>query len=109
MVQQESQQISSRDAIRIAREYMKSLYEGETLLNLMLEEVDFSDETNRWLITFGYDVENPEVEHPSLNALGVLQKPTLRQFVRYYKLIEVDAETGKALSLKIRTIGSGGE
>jgi hypothetical protein len=92
--------IDVREAVRIAGQYMRDLYQGENLPNFRLEEVELSDDNLEWRITFGFTASEKDVETNSFTtALGSTSRPR-----RDYKLIRVNARTGKALSMSIRTL-----
>lgn len=90
-----------RDAIRIAGQYMRDLYQGEELPHFRLEEVELSEDSSEWLVTFGFTASERDVETNSFIAAigGSTSRPR-----RDYKLIRVDARTGKALAMNIRTL-----
>lgn len=92
--------IDAREAVRIAGQYMRDLYQGENLPNFRLEEVELSEDSSEWLITFGFTASEKDVETNSfITALGSTSRPR-----RDYKLIRIDARTGKALAMNIRTL-----
>ncbi len=93
--------VDVREAVRIARQYMRDLYEGEKLPNLRLEEVELSEDNAEWLVTFGFTASEKDVETNSfITAIGGSTSRPRRD----YKLIRVDARTGKALAMNIRTL-----
>jgi hypothetical protein len=47
--------IEVKGAVNIAREQARHLFEGEDLQNLGLEEIEFDEIKNQWLVTLGYD------------------------------------------------------
>jgi len=104
MIQQESQQIEVREAVKIARDYLKYVYDGEELANLLLEEVEFEEETNHWLITFGFDTPNPNFPDRSPSPSFSVAKERQHAFVRHYKRVMLDAVTGKPQAIKIREV-----
>lgn len=98
--QAETKEIDVKEAVKKALAYVRGLYEGENLPNLRLEEVEFSEDAPRWLVTIGYTASERDVESNSfITALGSTTRPR-----RDYKIIEVDAHTGQALSMKIRDL-----
>lgn len=87
--------IDVKKAAQIAAEYFASLYDPDTFSNLLLEEVDMTQDERFWLITLGYSDRVP----PSMVAF--------RDPARNYKTFMIDAETGAVKSMKIRTLADG--
>lgn len=90
-----------KDAVRCALSYLRDLYEGESLPNLRLEEVELSDDETRWFVTFGFTASERDIQNNSLlGAMGGTRTLTRRD----YKRVVIDAYTGKLISLKIRNL-----
>lgn len=63
----------------------------------MLEEVEYSQKENAWLITIGFDIaKRPSPIHALMNPEKCV--------VREYKKVKIDAHTGDPLSLHIRKL-----
>ncbi len=92
--------MSVKSAVKTAIDYVKDLYEGCNLRDLMLEEVEFSEATERWLITVGFSLPETKEETQSL----ITPSKTSRALSRRYKVINIDAATGKPVSMKIRAV-----
>lgn len=90
--------IDIKEAVRIASEYLTSLYSAELVRDMLLEEVERSVNESCWLITLGFSRPIPETE-----VAGVIQVLSGKQFKREYKVMEIDASTGEVRSMKIRT------
>ena len=88
--------VGLRDAIEAARHYMTEAL-GRNLEDLQLEETEYSDNRDRWLITFGYLRAEPTA-NSMFNAAGAL----FPNKERVYKIITVDARTGEANQIEIR-------
>lgn len=86
--------VDVKAAVTSAMEYVKSLYSGQSLRDLLLEEVELADGNSEWLITIGFSLPKEEQ--------GLLITP--RQLARHYKIVRVDAKTGEALSMLIRNV-----
>ncbi|HEX5504344.1 MAG TPA: hypothetical protein VFW96_17090 [Thermomicrobiales bacterium] len=98
----ESPPIDVREAVRAAYDFMQGLYKDTTLPNLMLEEVELSDDEKVWLVTYGYTASEQDVEaNPFAAALGGTRTTRPR---REYKVIQIDAHTGRPVSMKIRKV-----
>jgi hypothetical protein len=95
--------VSIRSAVDTALDYVRSLYANNRPQDIMLEEVEFSETDNQWLITVGFslpEVKAETVEHQPL----VIHSKTIQALSRRYKVINIDAVTGEAVSMKIRAI-----
>jgi hypothetical protein len=95
----EDQAIGIRAAVQAARKYMKEANEG-TLEDVQLEETELTDDDETWLITLSFLRKEPLSDAPWQTAVGALYQNK----VRVYKTVTVDARTGKARSMKIRTV-----
>lgn len=92
--------MSVKSAVKAAIDYVEDLYAGSNLRDLMLEEVEFSEATNHWLVTVGFSLPETKEESTSL----ITPSKTSRALSRRYKVVNIDAETGKPVSMKIRAI-----
>lgn len=91
--------IEVKDAVQYAKTAAKDfLAEDVTLDDLLLEEVEFNDSENTWLITLGFDVINKNAMRGIGAALAGVQ------YIRKYKTFIIDAETGKVKAMKIREV-----
>ncbi len=84
--------VDVKEAVNQTLEYFRDLYQG-SYSNLALEEVELSEDEDYWLITLGFT--------PPTTGIGALAGVSLK---RDYKIFRVNAESGKVLSMKIRTI-----
>ena len=93
--------IDAKQAANLSLAYFNEMFPGTTFSNILLEEVEFLDEENCWLITLGFD----EVQ-PPVNSLN---KPMQNLFgppapLRKFKIFKVDAKTGRVISMRIRKL-----
>ncbi|NBC16918.1 MAG: hypothetical protein GVY18_06320 [Bacteroidetes bacterium] len=84
--------IDVKEAVQIAIDYFNDLYEDQNYENLLPEEVEYDEDKDLWRITLGYS------KTVGLEKSGITFNP------RHYKVFEINAETGKVLSMKIRTL-----
>lgn len=84
--------IDAKEAVKIAKSYFLDLFNDQLLTNIQLEEVERTEDGKFWRVTIGYD-------RGSENQL----RSILGETPRYYKVVTVDAFTGQAESVKIRT------
>jgi len=92
--------IDIKQAVNTAMEFVKGLYDRDTLKNLLLEEVEFSEDEKYWVVTIGFDFGGLQVSEPTPFPSG---SSPIRQ-ARIYKLIRIDKETGKPISLKLKKV-----
>jgi hypothetical protein len=92
-----------KTAVSNAIEFVRELYKGEEIKDILLEEVEFSEPANQWLITIGFT--KYKIQEYSLPAIIdlILPEPE-REIVRKYKIVCIDAQSGEPISMKIREI-----
>lgn len=88
-----------KTAVRIAKGAAGEFYEEEDISDLLLEEVEFDEMQHQWLITLGFNTPN---RNP-MKGLAATLSPD-RQFLRKYKVFNVDDDTATVKSMKIRDI-----
>ncbi len=99
-------QMNVTEATQIARKYFNEVYSGESVKEVMLEEVT-SDEAN-WYITFGFRA--PTMPTVPTNSLSQFLPPPAAQpvdpaMLRVYKKVTVDDASRTAKELAMRLIG----
>lgn len=109
--------IEVKQAIRIAIDYLESTYQGvEEVEDLRLEEVEFEEESNYWLITVSmlreaaedeksvYDEAKAGIWQSIIAAQKHLDRnsPIKAILKRVYRVVRIDAATGEVLSMKLR-------
>lgn len=87
-----------KNAVQVAVQYCGQLF-GNIGNQLELEEVVLSDDEKHWFITIGYDVPAP-AQADTLRAMVSGFQP--RGGERKFKVVDVDAETGKVHAVKMR-------
>jgi hypothetical protein len=92
--------VSVKDAVQTAVKYINDLYADINLREILLEEVEFSEATDQWIITVGFSLSEIKEDQKSL----LLPSFSSRSLSRRYKVVNVDAETGSPISMKIRTL-----
>jgi len=88
--------IDVKQAVTAAIQFLQRLFPD--LPDLRLEEVELSEDGEEWLITLGFLVKQPRT------ALENVLDPEGVDWNRIYKLVRVDAKTGHAKSMKIRSV-----
>lgn len=88
--------IGVKDAVRIARQYIADVY-GQLPPNLLLEEIEVTEDGRCWLVTYGFDrAEDAEPDNP-------FRATPTAVAARAFKLVRIDAYSGEPLAMKIRT------
>ncbi|MGF1516454.1 MAG: hypothetical protein ACFCVB_01425 [Nodosilinea sp.] len=89
-----------KEAVAQAKNYIFELFSDESPKNIGLEEVEFDEQTNEWLVTIGFSRpwDNP-MESP-IAALSNLQRLPNRA----YKIVRISNEKDEVLSVKSREI-----
>lgn len=83
-----------KQAVKVATEYIQSLFSPDQIPELRLEEVELSEDGKFWLVTLSFA---PKQNSPYL-SLGEAAK------TREYKIFQVSAESGQVQSMKIRKV-----
>lgn len=102
MAQELKSRIEVSQAVQAAFEFVKSVI-GEPVLELRLEEVDFSDEHDAWLITISFlrELRDDTVEIGPMVLSSVAKALLAKKYRREYKIVEVDAASGSANRMKV--------
>ncbi len=93
--------IDARGAVMAAKKYFDDMQEliGNTLQDILLEELEISEDKKFWLITLGFNRPLPKTKNPLFPEL--VPSP---EYKREYKLFKIDSETGEVQSMKIRQV-----
>ncbi|HYG11544.1 MAG TPA: hypothetical protein VD835_16475 [Pyrinomonadaceae bacterium] len=84
--------IDVKQAAQSASNFIVGLYSNETLSEVMLEEVELSEDGKYWLVTLSFLAPSSSVN----SILGIRG--------RLYKIFKVDTDTGEVVSMKIREL-----
>jgi hypothetical protein len=87
---EETSMIDVKQAVKIAYDYLTSLYPEAR--SVELEEVELTEDERYWLITLGYTALGGSI--PSAFALRE----------KKYKTLKTDAESGRVVSMKMRLL-----
>lgn len=82
--------IDVKEASRTAYEHFSELYQGK-YDNLSLEEVELSEDGKHWEVILGYSVQG---QHSMTSGSKS----------REFKKLEIDAETGQFVSMRIHNL-----
>lgn len=95
--------IDKKQAIRNAKDDLIENYEGSDIRDVLLEEVELSDDEKLWKITLGFSspvsdaASNLTKMQRGLIQAGVL----LPKFDRIFKIFLIDSDNGRVKSMKI--------
>lgn len=84
--------IGVKDAVKIALDLFKELYDTKKFEDILLEEVELSSDKAAWLVTLGFYRQAPSVN--IMESLGA------KHYVRTYKTLQIDAESGAMIAMK---------
>lgn len=95
------EEVDVKQAVRAAITFLDSLFGDEGIKDIRLEEVEFVDMQNEWLITLGFLRRIPREEIPRQQR--AIQEYLGSDYSREYKAVAIDARTGHAKSIKMRS------
>lgn len=90
--------IDIKQAVSIAIDFVQKLYGSEKIFDILLEEVELAEDEQYWFVTIGFS-RQPQV--PAAHPLDALRPA---EFVRMYKRVRIDAESGKVTFMKNGTL-----
>lgn len=79
-------------AVQSALQYVSDLFLPESISNVGLEEVEFDDATNQWLVTVGFSRPWDYPKNALANSAGVPH--------RSYKSVILDDRSGKVVAIR---------
>jgi hypothetical protein len=101
MADTQTHSVPVKTAVSNAMQFIRELYTDEQIKDVLLEEVEFSEPADQWLITIGF-MRN-KIKDKSSSSIADLILPE-RETIRKYKIVHIDAQSGKPISMKIREI-----
>lgn len=94
--------IEIAEAVAAAKQFVREAYGANALEDLLLEEVQRSEDESDWLITVGFSLPEVATRRPSPFAFPY---PLLSKDIPLYrelKVVRVDGESGGVKSMTIR-------
>ena len=82
--------VDAKQVVAKAMEYVKGVYDPSQVADLMLEEMERSEDGKHWFVTLGFTPRGS-------GAAGTV-------FERTTKVVKIVAETGEVMSMKIRKL-----
>ena len=95
---EQNDEIDVTEAVERAIAFLSQVFTDPGIKDLRLEEVEFVDNENRWLVTLSFLRPIPKEERPVWER-GISHS----DYRREYKAVDVDAHSGKARSIKMRS------
>lgn len=92
--------VEVKEAVKIAILYMNDLYDAAEVENLLLEEVELSEDEKHWLVTLSF---KRQIEKLSELAYA-MNHLTPEKEIRAYKVIKINTNDGQVESMKIRQL-----
>lgn len=90
-----------KEAVTQAKRYIFELFSEENPKNIGLEEVEFDEQANEWLVTIGFSRPWDNLAESPLAAISNLPKPPP---ARAYKIVRISNDKDEVLSVKSREI-----
>jgi hypothetical protein len=93
--------IEMKQAVQTALEFCRSLYGQDKLADILVEEVELTEDEKFWLVTLGFNIGPGEASQPATAVSGgsLSKRPD-----HVFKTMKVDASSGRSLSLKIKKL-----
>jgi hypothetical protein len=88
--------VDVKQAVKIAKEYVLEIFGPEGATNIGLEEVEFLESEETWLVTIGFSRPWDKSNNPIFNAVNQ-DRP-----LRTYKLLRIDNLEKCVVSVKNR-------
>ena len=85
-----------KEAVRTAKEHVVEIFSDEPIQNVGLEEVEFDESNQVWVVTVGFS-RSWDRSRDLFRALG-------EHAVRTFKIVRVKDENGRVLSVKHRVV-----
>ena len=86
--------IDVKEAVQIAFGFFNDLYDTKKFADVMLEEIELSEDKSAWRVTLGFSRQIPSVN--IMEAIGS------KKYIRSQKLFQIDAANGGLLAMKNR-------
>ncbi len=92
-----------KEAAHTARKYVADVFAEDEISYIALEEVEFDDASDVWAITLSFLRPTGTMNKLDLIAPGLSPGRNVR---RSYKIVNVDDQSGRVISVKHRTLKS---
>jgi hypothetical protein len=90
--------VDVKQAVAKAMDYLKDMYKIDEFRDVLLEEVDLSEDNKFWNVTIGFTrVQESTSGGPMATLIG-----ESGEFKREYKVFRIDADNGDLRSMRSR-------
>jgi hypothetical protein len=90
--------VDVKQAVAKAMDYLEDMYQIDRFKDVLLEEVDLTDDNKFWNVTIGFTRGQESTSGgPMATLIG-----QSAEFKREYKVFQIDAKTGDLRSMKGR-------
>lgn len=87
-----------KEAVGKAMDYLKDMYQIDQFKDVLLEEVDLSEDNKFWNVTIGFTRRQESTSGgPMATLIG-----QSTEFKREFKIFQIDAENGALRSMRSR-------
>ena len=90
--------VDVKQAVAKAMDYLRDMYQIDKFKDVLLEEVDLSEDNKFWNVTIGF-TRGQETTSGGPMAVLIGQSS---EFKREYKVFQIDAKTGDLRSMRSR-------
>ena len=95
---EKAQGMTAKQAILAARAYFDEFFGAEPIRNVLLEQLDFDDTREVWVVTFGFDAGREAIAQPGgLGLPGLLGARTTP--IREARRFEIEDATGALVKM----------
>ncbi len=96
--------IDVKESVRTALDYLSNLYDTSGFKDILLEEVELSEDEKRWNVTIGFS--RPVYSDNPIQAAieKIASGQTKIHYKREYKVFEIAADDGKVRAMKMREV-----
>jgi len=90
--------VDVKEAVGKAMDYLKDMYQIDQFKDVLLEEVDLSEDNKFWNVTIGFTRRQESTSGgPMATLIG-----QSTEFKREFKIFQIDAENGALRSMRSR-------
>ena len=95
--------MEATEAVAVAKRYAASLFAADEITGLGLEEIDFDYEDDQWKVTVGFfQPWNVEGKEPKRTSFLYAEPEYISR--RSYKVVRINDQDGKAVSIRDRLL-----
>ena len=90
--------MSAKEAVSKARGHFDEFFGSEPIKNVLLEQLDFDELNDVWVVTFGFDAGRVSFSQPPIGSLmlsGVQKSP-----IREARTFEIEDGTGALVKMR---------